>query len=394
MTDFTSADIVCLLTGREGYGIRRVWKMLLNDLPSRGFRVHATLLDGTKLEEWKKEHAIDISVLSDGSRIRTLQPGMLAKAIGVIRRISVQAGIVLRLRSVLRSTAAKTLIVQSPLEVLLAGFAATQLGVQVIWMVPNIPSNTYPFQLNLRLYRFAFKRLGVVPVSNSFFTDASFGDGSFERKVIHLGVDLNEFSAAPIDRSDDLDIGLNPDRATFGLFARLTESKGQSVLLEALAGSKIYAQFIICGGPADSEYAAKLVSRTNELKLEKSVYFVGHKVNIARYLNRCDVVMNLRIDPEPFGLSVIEAMACGRPVLAHASGGPRETVVDGETGWLFDPPMTAEVLSSALDRALSDRARWREMGEAARRHAASQFSKAAMMDSLVKLLPDVDRSDS
>ena len=117
MTDFTSADIVCLLTGREGYGIRRVWKMLLNDLPSRGFRVHATLLDGTKLEEWKKEHAIDISVLSDGSRIRTLQPGMLAKAIGVIRRISVQAGIVLRLRSVLRSTAAKTLIVQSPLEV-------------------------------------------------------------------------------------------------------------------------------------------------------------------------------------------------------------------------------------------------------------------------------------
>jgi D-inositol-3-phosphate glycosyltransferase len=69
--------------------------------------------------------------------------------------------------------------------------------------------------------------------------------------------------------------------------------------------------------------------------------------------------------PEPFGLVVIEAMASGRPVVATAPGGPSETVLEGETGFLVKPS-DPDDLAAALELLLSDAARRVRMGEAGR----------------------------
>ena len=65
-----------------------------------------------------------------------------------------------------------------------------------------------------------------------------------------------------------------------------------------------------------------------------------------------DVVVSASTNPEAFGRIVIEAQALGRPVVASDHGGARETIVEGETGWLF-PPGDIEALTALLNKVLS-----------------------------------------
>lgn len=76
--------------------------------------------------------------------------------------------------------------------------------------------------------------------------------------------------------------------------------------------------------------------------------------------------------PETFGLSVVEVMSVGRPVIASAIGGPAETVLDGQTGLLV-PPGDAEALAAAMQRLIAGDA-WREqLGRQARAHIAAHY---------------------
>jgi glycosyltransferase involved in cell wall biosynthesis len=82
---------------------------------------------------------------------------------------------------------------------------------------------------------------------------------------------------------------------------------------------------------------------------------------------------------EPLGLSVLEAQAIGRPVIAFAGGGIPEVVRDGETGWLVRD-RSAAALADRMREASSDRARARAMGEAARRHIDASCRIEAMCE--------------
>ena len=83
-------------------------------------------------------------------------------------------------------------------------------------------------------------------------------------------------------------------------------------------------------------------------------HFAGWTKEPERYYDAIDFAVNSRIDPEPFGLSVVEAMLAGRPVLVHALGGPAETVVDGVTGWHV-AEATSESFAAGLRRIMQDR---------------------------------------
>jgi glycosyltransferase involved in cell wall biosynthesis len=101
----------------------------------------------------------------------------------------------------------------------------------------------------------------------------------------------------------------------------------------------------------------------------------------------CAVGVVPSIWPEPQPVVTFEAMACGRPVVASATGGLIEAVIDGETGLLV-PPGDVSALREALRRLLSDPALRKRMGEAARRHARL-FTASAVVARIEQAYVDV-----
>ena len=89
-------------------------------------------------------------------------------------------------------------------------------------------------------------------------------------------------------------------------------------------------------------------------------------------MNACDVVVHASVEPEPWGLVVAEAMACGRAVIASAAGGPLEMIDHKRTGWLT-APADEVALATSLEMLLANPGLRAGLGEAARRHAESEF---------------------
>jgi alpha-1,3/alpha-1,6-mannosyltransferase len=93
---------------------------------------------------------------------------------------------------------------------------------------------------------------------------------------------------------------------------------------------------------------------------------------------------------EHFGLVPLEAMAAGRPVIAVNNGGPTETIVHGETGWLAEPRPAA--FAEALARVLGEPEAARRMGQAGWAHVRSRFSRRAFGERLEASLRAVARA--
>jgi glycosyltransferase involved in cell wall biosynthesis len=102
---------------------------------------------------------------------------------------------------------------------------------------------------------------------------------------------------------------------------------------------------------------------------------------------RCSIALTPSIWPEPFGIVAIEAMACGRPVIASDIGGLRDIVIDGETG-LRVPPGDASALRQAIERLLADPDLRRQFGEAGRRHVA-EYQASAIVPRIEQIYRDV-----
>ncbi|MFW2541543.1 glycosyltransferase family 4 protein [Primorskyibacter sp. 2E107] len=378
--------LLLLVEGGEGYGVMRVWEALVRGLPPHGYRLSVVLLsDNPALcRRWE---ARGITVFALPAPTPVPGDGALGKARALAARGASQLRLARRLAREIRARGISGIILQSPLATLLAAMAARRSGTRAFWMMPNTIGSGYPLDLNRRIYRALFHLGPLIPVANSHHTDGSLGPGTYPRHVLHLGIDTATF--APGQGTGTLDraaLGIPPGAPLFGLFARMTPNKGQMVLIDALALVP-GAHLLICGGPLDGDFGQQVQARIAELNLSDRVHLPGPQSDVIPWLALCDVALNTRLDPEPFGLSVIEALAMGKPVLAHGAGGPSETILDGETGWLMQAP-TVEAFAAGLRRALDDRARWPTMGRAATAHVRAHFSEDAMLDGLMAILED------
>jgi len=146
---------------------------------------------------------------------------------------------------------------------------------------------------------------------------------------------------------------------------RLVPSKNVFGALEGLARVRGEWQWEIAG---DGPHRPLIEDRLGALGLEDRVRLLGHVPydRIPEVMSRADVYLQPSLS-EPWGLAVNEAMACGLPVLVSNRCGCREDLVqEGDNGLLFDPTSAADI-ARAIERLLSERARWPAMGEASRR---------------------------
>lgn len=121
------------------------------------------------------------------------------------------------------------------------------------------------------------------------------------------------------------------------------------------------------------------VRRDAELAgLGKAVVFMGPKPGADRYFNLADVAVLLSTEPEAFGLTLLEAMSRGKPILASRIGGIPEIVIEGETGLLVDPFNIAKTVEAVRDLAASVSKRQR-MGVNGQKRWNEQFSIQQMI---------------
>jgi glycosyltransferase involved in cell wall biosynthesis len=152
---------------------------------------------------------------------------------------------------------------------------------------------------------------------------------------------------------------------------RVVQAKGVDVLLRA-AGA-LDAELVICGDGWGLDSMRKLARK---LAIAERVDFKGWRdpQQLARELAEASVVVVPSVWPEPFGLVGIEALACGRPVVASATGGIVDWLEHGVNGLSFAAG-DSTALAHALNELLDDPSRQAEMGAAGRRMVAERFSR-------------------
>jgi glycosyltransferase involved in cell wall biosynthesis len=172
---------------------------------------------------------------------------------------------------------------------------------------------------------------------------------------------------------------------TIMLPGRLTSWKGQKLLITALAALRHNdAVAVLVGGDQGREsYAQALIAHAESLGVASRLRLVGHVEDMPAAMMLADIVVNASTDPEAFGRTIVEAQAMARIVIAADHGGARETIIDGETGFLF-PPGDFAALAAAIDQALDflpdDRVAW---GQYARAVISEYYSVAAMQDAML-----------
>lgn len=374
--------LLMIVRGAENYGVATELASLARSFAARGWAVTVYLLGPGDFAE-RLAGVPGVILARDPqapARFVAAGRGRLAAYLALLRG---SGRFVARLRSFVRARRFDAAVFCE--HGLVLPIAAALAGVRLpsFWLMPNIVSGGYPADLNRRLYAAAFRMSGMVPVANSRFTLGTLGRAGRRAETIDLGVDPALFPAR-VEEADPLAARVPTEAVRLVVIARLVREKGQLALLQAMAADPALAplHLVLCGGPVDTPYAAELRAAAERAGAGERLHLIGPVDDPGRWHRAADVVASTRLDPEPFGLSIVEAMLSARPVLAHALGGPGDIVVDGATGWLLRD-MTPGAVAAGLRRVLADRARWPAMGAAGRARALDRYTVDSMTDQLV-----------
>lgn len=166
---------------------------------------------------------------------------------------------------------------------------------------------------------------------------------------------------------------------TVAFVGRLVPVKGLDVLLSAWASMPrdLEARLLVIG---DGPERGALEQLANRLSVQESVSFVGYSSDVSSYLRSAEIyVQPSRQEGMPN--SVLQAMACGLPIVATAISGNMDLVIPSENGLLV-PREDAPALRDALCELIANPGRRRQMGEASRARAARSFELQRVLDSL------------
>ena len=250
--------------------------------------------------------------------------------------------------------------------------------------------------------------------------------------VIYNGIDLQQYQWTP-DTSALTKYGVDPAKPYVLFVGRITRQKGVTHLVDAIPHLPPGTQVVLCAGAPDTpEIAAEMrdkveaVRRQTPLSQPAAVenftppgqepaghslatgdpLGVGHNIvwieqmvtkeEAIQLYSHCAVFCCPSVY-EPFGIINLEAMACRAPVVASATGGILEVVVEGETGHLVpfsadpettfpdDPARFSRDLAAKVTALLEDPGKAKTMGEAGRRRVEEHFSWTRIADQTIEL---------
>lgn len=215
--------------------------------------------------------------------------------------------------------------------------------------------------------------------------------------AVRAGVDQARIHQIPnfVDRVPDTPPPM-PAELAVGIFGRVTNWKGQKEFLRAMMhvlpdfpGLRIFVVGDASDG--DPKYLEECVEIARSSPFFEQIEFTGLVTDVTAYYRRCTIVVHASIEPEPFGMVLIEAMAEARPVVASVLGAAPEIVQTGIDGFLVDP--TDELsLASRISELLSDPQLAAEMGLRGYEKVRSQYDPREAARRFERIYIEVARS--
>lgn len=187
--------------------------------------------------------------------------------------------------------------------------------------------------------------------------------------------------------------GIQPGAFVVGMVGNIKEWKGQHTVIRAIDRVRrgfpsVRCIFVGETGPEHLEYGRGLRELVSALGLDHHIIFAGYQKHVADYLMMFDVVIHASVSPEPFGMVILEAMACKKPVVGARSGAIPEIIQEGETGLTFCPG-DYEQLAGAIVRLLGDPQSASALGRKGFDRLVNEFHISRNVESIQRLYENV-----
>lgn len=216
--------------------------------------------------------------------------------------------------------------------------------------------------------------------------------------AVGAGVDRTRIREIPnfVERVPEASPPPMPTELAIGIFGRVTYWKGQKEFLHAamqvlprFPGLRVY----VVGDASDSEprYLDECREIAQSSQFARQIEFTGLVTDVAAYYRKCTVVVHASIEPEPFGMVLIEAMAEARPVVASILGAPPEIIQDGVEGYLVNPK-DPDAMASRVTTLLADPALAAEMGCQGHKKALVNYNPSVAARRFERLYMEVARA--
>lgn len=221
-------------------------------------------------------------------------------------------------------------------------------------------------------------------IANSKATGYSICKDSKKLKIVYNAVEDKKYNLIPNKSQDNIVIGMA---------GRINRWKGQKLFVDAaeiIHRKYPSVKFKIAGAAYIGEewIEQDLKEYIYEKKLNKSIEMLGLVQDMEEFYNSIDIFVLPSIQPEPFGLVVIEAMEMKKPVIATNHGGPTEIIDDGETGYLVDYNNANEMADKCIQLIENEKLRCR-IGEAGYNKKREVFSLQKTVEDIEKVLYEI-----
>ncbi|WP_415320913.1 glycosyltransferase family 4 protein [Candidatus Pelagibacter sp. Uisw_092] len=206
--------------------------------------------------------------------------------------------------------------------------------------------------------------------------------------VIFRGINVDYFDPSTTLEAEEDDLlskwGMNREKKIILMPGRLTAWKGQEVFIEALnlvnkrLGHQSFYAIILGSDQGRDIYSKKIKRLAEQHRLTSQLRFIEHCKNMPLAYKISDLIVSASIEPEAFGRVAIEAQSMEKPIIASDIGGSNETIVNNETGFLFESG-NPESLSKKIEEVLNlDQSRLKSIGIEGRKNIIKKFNVEKM----------------
>lgn len=339
-----------------------------------------------------EENQVPVEVL-------TTQAIKVGKQSGLLPALGSLGKIIPLINQVVQRARKYDLIYANTQKALVVGALASFLARRpLVYHLHDILSLEHFSKTNLRVAVNLINRCAALVIANSQASKMAFleaGGKSNLVQVVYNGFAVTNYE---IDELEVRNLRKNlklEDKFVIGHFSRLSPWKGQHILIDALSQCPQDVVVILVGDAlfGEQDYVQDLHEKVTALGLENRVKFLGFRADIPQLMTMCDLVTHTSTAPEPFGRVIVEAMLCGKPVIAAEAGGAVELVEDGINGFLVTPGKPQE-LAQVIHNCRRESVKTANIANNARISASERFDVRIINQQIQKLLESIRSPNS